>query len=44
MARWTRRGGRVIVYAYFNNDVGGHAPRDAVRLRDLLRARTGRHG
>jgi uncharacterized protein YecE (DUF72 family) len=21
------------VYAYFNNDVGGHAPRDAVRLR-----------
>ena len=24
------------VYAYFNNDVGGHAPRDAVRLRDLI--------
>jgi uncharacterized protein YecE (DUF72 family) len=24
------------VYAYFNNDVGGHAPRDAVTLRSLL--------
>jgi len=24
------------VYAYFNNDVGGHAPRDAVRLRQML--------
>jgi len=24
------------VYAYFNNDIGGHAPRDAVRLRDLV--------
>ena len=24
------------VYAYFNNDVGGHAPRDAVTLRNLL--------
>jgi uncharacterized protein YecE (DUF72 family) len=24
------------VYAYFNNDVGGHAPRDAVALRRLL--------
>jgi uncharacterized protein YecE (DUF72 family) len=29
------REGRPI-YAYFNNDVGGHAPRDAVRLRSLL--------
>jgi uncharacterized protein YecE (DUF72 family) len=29
------RGGRAI-YAYFNNDVGGHAPRDAVRLRTML--------
>jgi uncharacterized protein YecE (DUF72 family) len=27
------------VYAYFNNDVGGHAPRDAVTLRRLLEAR-----
>jgi uncharacterized protein YecE (DUF72 family) len=24
------------VYAYFNNDLGGHAPRDAVTLRHLL--------
>lgn len=24
------------VYAYFNNDTGGHAPRDAARLRDKL--------
>jgi uncharacterized protein YecE (DUF72 family) len=30
-----RRGGRRI-YAYFNNDVGGHAPRDAARLRSML--------
>ena len=30
-----RRAGREI-YAYFNNDVGGHAPRDAVTLRRLL--------
>lgn len=27
------------VYAYFNNDWGGHAPRDAVRLRDAISAR-----
>jgi uncharacterized protein YecE (DUF72 family) len=26
------------VFAYFNNDVGGHAPRDAVTLRQLLEA------
>jgi uncharacterized protein YecE (DUF72 family) len=26
------------VYAYFNNDIGGHAPRDAVTLRKLLEA------
>jgi uncharacterized protein YecE (DUF72 family) len=26
------------VYAYFNNDIGGHAPRDAVRLRTMLAA------
>ena len=24
------------VYAYFNNDVGGHAPRDAAALRRML--------
>jgi len=27
------------VFAYFNNDVGGHAPRDAVRLRERIGAR-----
>jgi uncharacterized protein YecE (DUF72 family) len=27
------------IYAYFNNDVGGHAPRDAVRLRAMLGVR-----
>lgn len=27
------------VFAYFNNDTGGHAPRDAVRLRDRIHAR-----
>ena len=27
------------VYAYFNNDLGGHAPRDARTLRALLQAR-----
>jgi uncharacterized protein YecE (DUF72 family) len=29
------------VYAYFNNDVGGHAPRNAVTLRRLLAERRG---
>jgi uncharacterized protein YecE (DUF72 family) len=24
------------LYAYFNNDVGGHAPKDAIRLRALI--------
>ena len=27
------------VFAYFNNDSGGHAPRDAVRLRERLHVR-----
>jgi uncharacterized protein YecE (DUF72 family) len=31
----------VPVYAYFNNDVGGHAPRDAVRLREAIAAHIG---
>jgi len=26
----------IDVYAYFNNDIGGHAPRDAVTLRSFL--------
>jgi uncharacterized protein YecE (DUF72 family) len=29
------------VFAYFNNDTGGHAPRDAVRLRQALDERLG---
>lgn len=29
----------IDVYAYFNNDVGGHAPRDAVTLRRFLEER-----
>jgi uncharacterized protein YecE (DUF72 family) len=29
------------IYAYFNNDTGGHAPRDAVRLREMVTARVG---
>jgi uncharacterized protein YecE (DUF72 family) len=27
------------VFAYFNNDTGGHAPRDAVRLRQKISTR-----
>ena len=30
----------VDVYAYFNNDVGGHAPRDATRLRTAVERHT----
>jgi uncharacterized protein YecE (DUF72 family) len=42
LARWADwmaarlREGRAV-YAYFNNDVGGHAPRDATRLREMIR-------
>lgn len=39
LARQTRDG--KAVFAYFNNDTGGHAPRDAVRLRSMLEARLG---
>jgi len=37
-ASWlrARRDERCDVYAYFNNDIGGHAPRDALALRALL--------
>jgi uncharacterized protein YecE (DUF72 family) len=31
------------VYAYFNNDSGGHAPQDAARLRDAIAVRLGRN-
>jgi uncharacterized protein YecE (DUF72 family) len=37
MARWAAEGWPV--WAYFNNDIGGHAVRDADRLRRLLRRR-----
>jgi uncharacterized protein YecE (DUF72 family) len=40
-AEWlaeARRGG-AGVYAYFNNDVGGHAPRNALTLRCLMEER-----
>ncbi len=37
-AEWLRaeQDDAVDVFAYFNNDIGGHAPRDAVVLRQLL--------
>ena len=37
-AEWlqSERAGGADVFAYFNNDVGGHAPRDAVTLRTFL--------
>jgi uncharacterized protein YecE (DUF72 family) len=41
LGRWAewlraRAGAGRAIYAYFNNDVGGHAPRDARRLRAML--------
>jgi len=43
LARWAewlreRRSAGLPCYAYFNNDVGGHAPRDAARLREMIAA------
>jgi len=35
----SRIGEGLRVFAYFNNDTGGHAPRDAVRLRDRILGR-----
>jgi uncharacterized protein YecE (DUF72 family) len=37
-AEWLRseRSAGTDVYAYFNNDVGGHAPRDARTLREMM--------
>jgi uncharacterized protein YecE (DUF72 family) len=41
LAEQTARG--LDVFAYFNNDTGGHAPRDAVRLLDrILKMKRGR--
>ena len=41
-AEWlsARAAGGLAVFAYFNNDIGGHAPRDAARLRERLLGRT----
>ena len=44
LTRWAdwlnaQRDEGVDVYAYFNNDMGGHAPRDAVALRRALEER-----
>lgn len=44
LARWARwladRAEEGLdVHAYFNNDLGGHAPRDAVTLRELVASR-----
>jgi uncharacterized protein YecE (DUF72 family) len=40
-AEWIREqlAGGTDVYAYFNNDVGGHAPRNALTLRGFVEAR-----
>jgi uncharacterized protein YecE (DUF72 family) len=44
LRRWEQRlallGGR-RVWAYFNNDVGGHAPRNAARLKQIVERRRG---
>ena len=32
--------GGVPVFVYFNNDLGGHAPRDAIRLREMIERQT----
>ena len=37
MTEWSADG--CAVWAYFNNDVGGHAVRDADRLRAMLARR-----
>jgi uncharacterized protein YecE (DUF72 family) len=37
-ADWLTQTGRPV-FAYFNNDVGGHAPRDAAHLRALMAER-----
>ena len=39
-AQWLASTGRPA-YVYFNNDIGGHAPRDAVTLRSVLTEQLG---
>jgi uncharacterized protein YecE (DUF72 family) len=43
-ADWLHRelDGGTDAYAYFNNDVGGHAPRDALALREMFGSSGGR--
>jgi uncharacterized protein YecE (DUF72 family) len=46
LAAWADRigewaGAGLPVWAYFNNDVGGHAVRDATRLREMVARRLG---
>lgn len=36
MRKWSSQ--RIPVFAYFNNDIGGHAPRNASTLRSMLKA------
>jgi uncharacterized protein YecE (DUF72 family) len=38
-ARWLEK--NAPAYVYFNNDIGGHAPRDARRLKEKLTERRG---
>jgi uncharacterized protein YecE (DUF72 family) len=39
ICEWHTEGRRVLVY--FNNDLGGHAIRNARKLKELLSARVG---
>jgi uncharacterized protein YecE (DUF72 family) len=39
VSQWHGDGRRVLVY--FNNDLGGHAIRNARKLKELLSARVG---
>jgi uncharacterized protein YecE (DUF72 family) len=39
LTEWSSHG--LPCFAYFNNDVGGHAPRDAARLREMVARRVG---
>jgi uncharacterized protein YecE (DUF72 family) len=39
VSEWNGEGRRVLVY--FNNDLGGHAIRNACKLKELLSARVG---
>jgi uncharacterized protein YecE (DUF72 family) len=39
MSRWSTAG--LSVWAYFNNDIDGHAVRDAHRLRRMVERRLG---